>query len=308
MKTHPNLLIIGAQKCGTTALYNALRQHPKIFMSSPKEPGFFAFDGRRLDFQGPLMPHSRFQEPLDWTAYLALFDGAAEYPVRGEASTYYTYCWPEQTANHIHHRLPQARLIALLRQPAERAYSAFGMMRQKRLEPLADFRRALTAERSAVRARWTPDFRYAQNGMYYSCLKPYFDHFPRSQICVYLYEDWNDRPAEILHDICRFLEIDEMFTPAMAARRNVTRLTRSKTLNTLLKRAHPFKALLRPLLPARWRKGLLRRLRRWNERPPLPLDPALRRKLTESYREDILRLQELIGLDLGHWLTDLEPK
>lgn len=298
----PNFLIIGAQKSGTTALYHALCQHPQIFMSPEKEPGFFALDGRLPSFGGPLKPKSRFQNPLDWPAYLALFAESAEQPARGEASTYYTYCWPEQTAANIYGCLPHARLIAILRQPAERAYSAFNMMRQKGLEPLADFHRALAVENAIERMRWTPDFRYFQNGLYSASLKPYFDRFPRSQIHIYLYEDWNTRPDEVVRGICHFLEVDELFTPAMSERRNVTLVRRSDALQTFLKQPHLLKSLLHSLVPQKIRKKLISHLRAWNQIKPPPLDPAMRHELTESYREDILCLQDLIGRDLSHWL------
>ncbi len=295
--TLPNFLIIGAQKGGTSALYDALKLHPQIWMSPGKEPAFFAATDGVPAFDGP--PY-RTRWITDLDVYEALFAGGAQARAIGEASTLYSFWHTDQTAAAIQNYAPDMRLLAILRQPAERAYSAFHFVRQQGMEPLADFQEALRAEKS--RGRWHPTFRYAQNGKYSIHLKPYFERFPRAQIRIYLYEDWNNDPEGVIRDICRFLEIDEMFIPAMAARRNVTRITRSEALKIFLKRPHPLKALLRPLLPARWRKNMVKQMHRWNESPLPPLNPALRRELTESYRKDILKLQDLIGRNLSHWL------
>ncbi len=294
----PNFLIIGAQKSGTSALYDALKQHPQIWVSPGKEPAFFAtLDGVPI-FDGP--PY-RTHWITDMNVYAALFAGGASARAIGEASTLYSFWRTAQTAAAIQNHVPDVRLIAILRQPVERAYSAFHFVRQRGMEPLSSFQAALRAEK--LRQNWHPTFRYNHNGQYSVHLKPYFDRFPRSQIRIYLYEDWNDNPEKVIRDMCHFLGVDELFTPAMAARRNVTRLDRSETLKTFLKQPHPLKSLWRPLLPARWRKKLVALLRAWNQVRPPPLDPALRRELTESYRDDILQLASMTGLDLDHWLA-----
>ena len=189
----PAFIVIGAQKAGTTALRHALAQHPQIYLPAFPEPAFFAFEGGAPAYGGPQSPSSRFGLIPTVEDYAALYAGAADGQTLGDVSSHYSYCWPERTAACMARYAPQARLIATLRQPADRAYSAFNMMRQKGLEPLADFAAALAAEDVPERANWTPDFRYRRNGLYYVNLAPYFRLFGAQQIRIFLYEEWTAR-------------------------------------------------------------------------------------------------------------------
>ncbi len=298
----PNFLLIGAQKCGTEALYNALRQHPDIFMSPNKEPFFFVMDGRPPEYRIPSPGYARWLV-WEWERYLGLFEGAAGQKAIGEASAIYLSSYfPERTAERIRRRLPGARLIAVLRQPADRAYSAFNYYNARGLEPLGDFTEALAAEPARIRANEIPDLRHRMNGCYFANLKPFFELFPRERIHVILYEDWEARPGAVLRETFRFLCVDEN-APVEVKRLNVTRRYRSQRLRHVLQGRSRFGRWPEALLPA----GFRRVLGRWNESgvPPLPLE--IRRTLTESYREDILALQELIGRDLSRWLRHGSP-
>ena len=295
----PTFLIIGAQKCGTDALYHALGQHPDIGMSRNKEPFFFLMDGRLPDYR---MPGPRYTNRLvyDWDAYQQLFVDAEGKRAIGEASAIYLSSYfPEKTAARIRDRIPDAKLIALVRQPAERAYSAYTFYRARDFETLPSFAEALAAEPARIQANDTPDFRHRMNGFYFANLKPYYDLFPREQIRIYLFEEWNADPAGTLRSIFRFLDVDEN-APISVERRNVTLRYRSQRLHRLLARPGPFGKRLHRFLPA----GLRSRLDRWNRMQPPPMPPELWQELTEGYREDILNLQNLIGRDLSHWLKD----
>jgi hypothetical protein len=299
----PNFLIIGAQKSGTTALYAFLRQHPQIFMAAEKEPAYFAFMGRNLAFEGPQRPRSRFfRPPLTLEEYTALFAGVTTEQAVGEASTYYSFCWTEQTARNIQRCIPDVRLIAILRQPADRAYSAFNMMRQRSLEPLDNFQRALDAENGPERANWTPDFRYFENGLYFRKLKPYFDLFPHDQIRIYLYDEWNAQPERVVAGICRFLDINDNATIDFSRRYNETNIPRSHQLQRALNEPNLLKTMATWLFPLRLRRKWKHALGKMNQTRPPRLNPTLRLSLTERYREDILALQDLLQRDLQHWL------
>jgi len=295
----PNFLLIGPPKCGTTALYATLARHPQVFMSPVKEPYFFAFDGEPVVFGGPDGAHFQRHAVTSQAAYTELFATAGEQQVRGEASTIYLSSYqPRDTATRIHDALPMARLVAVLRQPVDRAYSAFTDLRARGLEPLADFREALAAEAQRTAANWRPGFRYWQNGLYAQNLTPYCERFPHIQVRIYLYEDWRDHPQTLLADLCNFLEIDPARLPVQVQQRNVTRWARSRWMERLLQS----NGWIRGILPRRLRRAMSTRLRAWNQVKPPPLDPALRSNLTERYRDEIMHLQGLIGCDLRHWL------
>jgi hypothetical protein len=298
----PTFLIIGAQKCGTDALYHALQQHPDIAMSPNKEPFFFLMDGRLPDYR---LPGPRYVNRLvyDWDVYLQLFAGSDGKRAIGEASAIYLSSYfPEKTAARIRERIPDAKLIALVRQPAERAYSAYNFYRARDFEPLASFADALAAEPARFQANDTPDFRYRMNGFYFANLKPYYDCFPREQIRVYLFEEWNADPAGTLRSILRFLDVDES-VPIGVERRNVTYRYGSQRLHRFLARPGRFGKRLHRFLPA----GVRSQLDRWNQQQPTPMPSQIWRELTEGYREDIHHLQALIGRDLSHWLKEDRP-
>ncbi len=138
---------------------------------------------------------------------------------------------------------------------------------------------------------WAYHFRYKARGFYYAHLRSYFDCFPREQIRIYLYEEWAFNLQAVLRDIFRFLEVDDTFQP------------RRHTFQAILNNPHPLKNVLKPLLPRVMRRSILTILQSLTNPPPL--DPELHRQLTEEYRDDIIKLQSLIGRDLSHWL---DPK
>lgn len=299
----PNFLIIGAQKCGTTALYDALRQHPEIYMSPVKEPFYFVLNGTLPPFP---IPSEEYRARLRYTdeSYAALFAGATNQRAVGEASALYLSSYqPERTAAKIHAFNPQMRLIALLRQPAERAWSAFQYYRAREFEPVNRFQAALAAEATRRKDKDLPDLRHFANGCYFANLKPYFDHFPREQIRVYLYEEWNQQPQAVLRDIFAFLGVDETVV-VETQRKNVTFHYRHAWLRRFLDEPNAVRQLLELLLRGRLRTRIYRKLRAYNQGQPPALDAGLRRTLTECYRSDIEQLQTLLNRDLAHWLAD----
>jgi hypothetical protein len=299
----PNFLIIGAAKAGTTALYNYLKQHPQIYMSPNKEPHFFAFEGEKVNFGGT----AGEQEWLncgaitDIETYRRQFQSASKQIAIGEASALYLYT--PKAAERIRHYIPDAKLIAILRNPVDRAYSAFLFQIRDELEPITDFAEALREEKTRIQKNWVPIYYYQQMGFYSTQVKRYFDMFNRDQIRVYLYEEFTTNPMSILQDIFRFLGVDDTFAPNMSVKHNVSGIPRNKALNTFLVKPHPIKSILKPFLPESLRRALIVSLknRRNMDKPP-PLPPDLRKQLINVYREDILKLQDLIQQDLSMWL------
>lgn len=303
----PNFLIVGAQKAGTTALYQYLKQHPDVYMSPVKEPHFLAFEARKLDFRGP-----RDRETLghmvvgDEGAYRDLFAAAGGEKARGEASAMYLYI-PDAVGG-IGRHAPDAKLVAVLRNPADRAYSSFLHMVRDGREPIPEFGRALAAEEGRIRGNWSPIWHYRQMGFYHDQISRYQEAFGQEQLRVYLYEDLEKNPEGVLRDIHEFIGVDPSFVPDVSSRYNVSGVPKSKRLHALhrfLLRPNPVKAAFKPLLPKGLRRrmveGSLNTLRNRNlVKPPFPEE--VRRDLIEGYREDVSRLETLIGRDLSGWL------
>ena len=165
--TMPNFLMVGAQKCGTPSLYYYLKQHPQIYMSPVKEAHFFDVEeGEKPDFRRA----SHSSRPVSGIEdYRALFAGVKDETAIGEASPSYVYI-PE-APRRIRSRLPDAKLIAILRDPADRAYSAFLHTSRSGREPLTDFAQALREEEDRIRNGWHPLYHYRERGFYHAQLK-----------------------------------------------------------------------------------------------------------------------------------------
>ncbi len=297
--TMPNFLVIGAAKGGTTALHRYLKQHPQIFMSPRKELRFFPFENNPPDYRGPGDEADAASMTIRLEDYVAQFEGSDDYPARGEISPLYLYL--PQTAERIRHYVPDAKIIAILRQPAERAYSHYLMIKRDGLETLS-FADALAAEDKRVADRWGHRWHHRRRGFYAAQLKPYFANFKREQIKIYLYEDYISDPVGFAQDIFRFLNVDDTFVPDMSVRHNESRLPRSRSLQVFLTEPRAAKNLFKTFIPARWSRRIGDRLRSNNLTRP-PLSAEMRRQLTEVYREDIEELQGMLGRDLSHWLT-----
>jgi hypothetical protein len=289
----PNFLVIGAMKSGTTALYYYLEQHPQIFMSPVKEPNFFCVGGQES---------SNSEAVTHIGAYHDLFKGVSDEKAIGEASHCYLY-EPEAVAR-IQHYVPDAKLVTILRNPVDRAYSHFLHRVRDGTEPLTDFAQAIHKEETGVPQTGTSQD-YIGRGRYYGQLKRYLDAFDQKQIKIYLYEDLSNAPINTLQDTFRFLGVDDSFVPDVFLRRNVSGYPRYKTLDEFLRRPSSIKAALKVYLPARLRWRLSEAfdaLKTRNLVEPPAVQPEVRRQLVEVYREDILKLQELIQRDLSGWL------
>lgn len=297
--TLPNFLVIGAHKAGTTALYNYLKQHPQVYMSPAKEPRFFALEGKNLEFLGPKKDPGNRCRFTTLEAYRELFQGVSSEVAIGEASTLYLYS--QEAPKRIQHYIPDAKLIAILRNPIKRAYSNFVHAMQDDREVLTDFIQAFQEEEDRIRGGWGPFWHYKQKGFYYVQLKQYFDLFDQNQIKVYLYEDLQSEPSIVLQDIFRFLGVDDRFTPDVSSRYNVSGIPRNMPLDKLLgsrRVQNSFNLLFSEKLSCR----ILNSVQHLNLKKPPQLSLEVQRQLIEVYREDVLKLQNLIQRDLSKWL------
>jgi hypothetical protein len=303
--TLPNFLLIGAAKSGTVSLYHYLGQHPDIFMCPVNECNFFALENLDPDgiFQGPVDRKTAVSHCIwERASYEALFTAARPHQTLGESSPLYLYS-PLAPAN-IQRHTPQARLIAILRQPADRAYANYRHYRRAGIEPLADFGQALAAEAERIANGWGPwpFWQYRQLGFYAAQLQRYYTHFDREQIMVCLYDDLQADPVKLLQKMFAFIGVDERFVPNTAVRHNIGGQPRNRFLYQLMTRANPLKAIIKAILSEKKRKQVRDTIHDWNVVKP-PFDPVLRQQLNAAYREDMLRLQALIGRDLSHWLA-----
>ena len=271
-----DFVLVGAMRAGSTTLARGLSAHPGIFMPAKKELHFFDWN------------HDR---GFDW--YRSQFRGAASGQVAGEATPIYMVYG--DAMERLSRALPEARLIAVLRDPTARAYSHYWYNRMLGFEPLS-FADALAAE--PTRRPRTTDrrtFDYVERGRYLGQLQRICELFPRDSLHVVVLEDLKRDPTSVYRDVFRFLGVDPSFEPPGGdAVLNAHAEYRSKVVSKLSR-----------AMPAPIRRPI-RRWNRKNVRYP-EMDPAVRRDLDEVFVEGNRSLSEWLGRELTGWGAAATP-
>jgi Sulfotransferase family len=297
--TMPNFIIIGAAKAGTSSIFQYMGQHPEIFTSTPKEPSFFLFDFVVPEFKGPGDDTFYRTVIADPEAYAALFDKAHSAKAVGEASTNYLH--DESAAQRIYKRLPEVKLIVVLRNPVERAYSHYWMYRLAGRET-ESFGRALDQEEVRRSSNWGSGWQYARTGCYAEHIGRYLSFFPRERLLITLYEDFERDSTSFMKRIFQFLEVDQSFVPSMGVRYNVSGQPTSALTRFLLSSRHPIRQTLKDMVPKSVRFHLATRLRqKYLSKPEMPEDCKVR--LQEMYRPDLAKLEKMLDRSLSHWIN-----
>ena len=298
--TWPSFLLVGAAKAGTSSVFAYLGQHPDVFVSPVKEPNYFALAGNTVDYAGPgdfIVNRATITEEH---RYRALFRGAADAKALGEASTLYLYA--PGAAAAIRRDVPDAKIIAILRDPAERAYSSFLHLVRDGRETTESFEEALDLEESRIGKHWEHLWHYTRLGLYHAQLQRYYAVFPRDQIGVWLYDDLEDDPGRVLREVFAFLGVDPTFMPDMSVRHKVAGTPRSKALHAVLTQPNPLKSLAKRLLPAGVRSRVYGAVMQRNVREHREtMRPQTRRRLEALFRDDVERLEALLDRDLASW-------
>lgn len=296
----PCFFIVGAPKCGTTAMYDYLQQHPNIWLPR-KELYFFGSD---FTFQHPRPTESY---------YLSLFaDAPTTATLIGEASVWYLYS--QRAATEIKAFNPNAKIIAMLRNPTDMIYSLHSQQLYAGNEDIANFEQALAAESDRQTGRrLPPHIGCPYQGLYYSQvpryteqLKRYFDVFGRKNVQVILFDEFVQDTAAIYHQTLQFLGLNADFYPEFK-QVNPNKTVRSATWRNLLKQRPTWLIkTAKTLLPSRrLRQQLLDRLwavnTRYTTRPTMPIH--IRQHLQKMFADEVKLLANLLQKDLTHWLN-----
>lgn len=298
----PNFIIIGAGKCGTTSLYEYINQHPDVCMSEPKEPCFF--DSQQ---------HDRGLEYY-WNKY---FKGWAGQKAIGEATP--SYLPAPFASERIKNALPDAKLIAILRNPIDRSYSGWWMMFSSGREKISfedaicqnieRIEAGITFEGEEGKSRWygfmsnlycyekgLSKYRtYLDHGYYAQQLKRYIALFPKTQIKVILFEDLCRDPQAIAQDIWSFIGVD----PKHVLKDNLARNTAygSRVIRRLAHKIASTK--IHKIFPDKITRLAVRQLSGFGNRPTMGKN--IRAWLVGHYYQHNRELEKLIGRDLHHW-------
>jgi hypothetical protein len=298
---------VGHPKSGTTALFEMLRRHPQIYMPELKEPRYFADDMHvRADRPKPA------ELPRTFAQYLALFAPARVDHRTGEASPFYLAS--RTAAQEIAAVRPDARIVAVLREPASFLRSLHLQFVETQVEPRNDLRRALALEDARRRGRRVPPHSpfpaqvllYSRYVHYVEQLRRYHAAFPRDRVLVVIYEDFRADNEGTVRTVLRFLGLDEAI-PVAVQEANPTVRVRAQPLEQLMSAvsigrgplSRSAKAAVKVLAPRPLRRRVLVGIRRrviWSE--PGPPDERLMRELRRRFKGEVVALSEYLGRDL----------
>ena len=302
----PDFLVVGAPKAGTTALHDALAAHPQLFASPVKEPKYFLTEGappERRGQRGPGDAHSAQEWIWRERDYRALFDSAASDQLAYESTPF--YLWDVASHRRIARALPDVKLIAIIRDPVDRAFSNWSHLRADGLEPEADFLTACRREPERVAAGWAPFWRYLDLGRCGSQLQHLFAHVDPARVHILRYRQLVDEPVTTLDTICAFLGVDGGVLSGLPDA-NIGTWAAHSRVNSVLRRAVRAGAGVGAHLPPRaWRvaqRQLLAAMRR-GATPRPRLDPAQRVALLGNFVDDNALLCRVLGADYSDWLA-----
>ena len=305
----PDLFIVGAPKCGTTAMNDFLGRHPAIFMCERKELHFFGSDLCFL--KTPRISESK---------YLSYFSKATDRRRLGESSVWYLFS--QNAAREIQAFNPRARIIMMLRNPVEMLYSLHGELLYDGYEDTADFATALGLEEKRRRGTHLPRDADLVQALYYrdapkfsTQIQRYLDLFGWENVHIILLDDFKNHPEQVYAATLRFLEVDANFVPSFRVV-NAAKKARSAKLSLWIRnillagqkfsmerlpepalRSFPYRALRHGLIHG----GRIAKALNTRYTPLSPMSPDLRRRLQLEFEPEVAKLSRLIDRDLSHW-------
>jgi hypothetical protein len=305
-----NCFIIGAAKSGSTSLYHYLNQHPEIYFSPIKETNYFSKEINIDDLSANYKKNNPIHLDKYFSAdtlkelplaivqkkahYEQLFQAASDEKIRAEASVSYMYS--PVAADEIFKYNPDAKLIAILRNPIERAFSHYLMALRFGYTSLP-FREAFDADKNADKTGWGVSELFYELGLYHQQLSRFYELFPKENIQVHLFEDFHQDKNALFQSIFEFLGLNpiEINTETV---HNPGEVPKNPGINKMIYRSGIAK-VAKHILPKSMKSGIKSQMLSKNKPK---ISDADRTYLLELYRDEIMASQKLINRDLSHWL------
>ncbi len=314
---HPNFFMVGVVKGGTTSLHHYLAMHPQVYMSPIKETNYYsrkdidiadfakayAYDVN-VDLKGFLASDMKdsihIAHVTEKEDYKRLFRNVKNEVAIGEASN--SYILYEHAPRLIFDDCPNAKIIMMLRNPIDRAYSQYVMNLRlgKTLE--SDFIKEIEMDANSNIVGWGANHQYLFIGKYYEQVKRYFDVFPEKQILVCWYDDYKSNSDEVVKSIYKFLGVDGNFEVDTSEKLNTAGVPKFGKLNYWINQFGIISWAKRKF-PRSWRSKF-KKLMYTEDKEKIPeMSKHEKDYLINYYKEDVLKLEELLNKDLSHWLA-----
>ncbi len=290
MSKLPNFFIVGAPKAGTTSLYFYLKRHPDVFMSPVKEPNFFSYDETiKQNLYHKEKGVGNFAE------YQNLFSTAnGHHKAIGEASVSYLF-YPSVPVR-IKEKVPEAKIIMSLRNPIDRAYSHYFM--EHKLGYVGESFESIVFKKSKHKFAHLYYQQFIELGLYYQQVKRYIDTFGKDQVKIYIYDDLDEHLNEMVSDVFRFLDINDLHVADLENKYNTYSTPRNPFFRFIYSQKR-LRTLARNLVP----KSSIEKVKnifltrdKKVERQQATVD-----ELKRIYKPDIIELEKLLNRNLSAW-------
>jgi len=286
------LVIAGAQKAGTTSLFQHLQQHPEIHAHEQREMCYFVTDEFKRGYDGVF---KKYYGEVDEKGIIL--------------AKHVMIMYSQEAIDRLYDHNPDAQIVLLLRNPVRRAYSAYWYARRMGWEKLRQFEDALKAEPGRLREGWLKwsNCAYLYNGEYHLHVKRILGRFNKRQLHIYLLEDLKEDPQRICLEIFALFDIDSGFVPDAGERHNEATQARSETLArayaAFLRPNNPVKRAIRALFPYTFLYRVRQNLKEANKKSftPPPMNPETKEYLVRYFKSHNDQLGELIGRNVEHW-------
>jgi hypothetical protein len=291
----PNFFIVGMPRSGTTALYKFLNQHPDIFLPEQKELCYFENDlnEERIGYHGYLRPFFKAKKE----DFLSFYDNVNKERAIGDISP--DYAFSKVAAKKISDFNPKAKIIFILREPVDFMFSWYCHALERGWETKGSFKKALSLENKRKEGKNIPKYVrepsalfYKEKADYVPQIKRYLNLFPKENILILFYDDFEENNLKVLKKIFKFLGVDKSFVPKMGRYNKSKNVTNKYILGLILKLG---KNKLRKILPKKIRAKILKRLRSHavkNEKKRMDLSE--RKEIMLGFKGRVVELNTLL--------------
>jgi hypothetical protein len=294
----PNFVVIGAPKCGTTSLHHYLSQHPDVYVPQRKELHYFSYAYMQRFATGPGDAHVLAPLCATRQAYEKHYEHVGLQRAVGDISPSYLYY--AEVSERIKAELGRPKIIVVLRDPIEKAFSQYMHLVRDNRETLT-FYDALMAETQRIREGWAALWRYAESSLYADKLRRYLDIFGSDHVKILLFEDLTRLPHQVMQELFDFLEVDKHFHPNTSKVHNKSGRPKSKLLADFLAKPNLVTSIAKKMVPERVSSTIRLSLVSLNTGAKGQIDDTSRAYLREFFASDVGKVEKLLGKKLA-WL------
>jgi hypothetical protein len=294
----PNFLIIGAPKSGTTSLFYYLGQHPDIYFPARKELHYFSYPYLKESSKGPGDVDTLSNLCKNTEEYEAYYDEVKKESAVGEISPSYLHYY--NVADIIKSKLGLVKIVVVLRNPVEKAYSQYMHMVRDQRETMG-FYDALLAENERKEKGWGGIWSYSGSSLYADGIEKYHSVFGKDNVKIILFEDMVDNTNTVVSELFSYLDVDSAIKSKTSTIYNRSGNSRSRMVSNFFLKPNGIKKIIKTIIPERIRGSIRLTLLDLNIEKKELMDLKSKKYLIEFFRQDVARLEDILGKKLN-WL------